>query len=207
MSKIKFVYFDLGNVLLAFSHQRACEQMAAVAEISPELVREVVFDGGLEDRYERGEISSDAFYDAFCTATHSRPERDLLLLASSDIFTLKYEMLPLVNGLHSAGTPLGILSNTCAAHWEFAIDGRFRILNTCFREYILSYEVQSMKPSSQIYSAAIAAAGVQPAEIFFTDDRLENVHAAQAAGMDAVQFTDSLQLNRELLKREIACNF
>ena len=26
-----FLYFDLGNVLLHFSHERACRQMAAVA--------------------------------------------------------------------------------------------------------------------------------------------------------------------------------
>ena len=207
MSKIKFVYFDLGNVLLAFSHQAACEQMATVAGVSADLVREVVFEGGLEDRYERGEISSDAFYEAFCTATETRPDQAALLLASSDIFTLKYEMLPLVNGLHSAGTPLGILSNTCEAHWQFVIDGRFRILNTCFREHILSYEVRAMKPDPQIYTAAIAAAGVAPDEIFFMDDRLENVQAAQAAGIDAVQFTDSLALNREILQRDLASNF
>ena len=34
----KFIYFDLGNVLLRFDHELACRQMAAVAGTTPELV-------------------------------------------------------------------------------------------------------------------------------------------------------------------------
>ena len=206
MSKIQFVYFDLGNVLLEFCHDAAARQMAEVAGVPVDVTRRVVFADGLEDRYERGELSNAAFYDAFCAATDTRPDPAALLLAASDIFRLKVEMLPIVNGLHAAGTPLGILSNTCPAHWEFVTQGRFRILNACFREFILSYEVRSMKPDREIYDAAIQAAGVAPDEIFFMDDRIENVQAANAAGLDAVHFTDARTLQKAILQRQIPTN-
>ena len=39
----KFIYFDLGNVLLNFSDERACRQMAAVCGATPEAVADAMF--------------------------------------------------------------------------------------------------------------------------------------------------------------------
>jgi len=52
MSTIKFVYFDLGNVLLNFSHQRMVDQVAAVAGVSKDLAQQHMFDNNLENRQE-----------------------------------------------------------------------------------------------------------------------------------------------------------
>ena len=35
----KILYFDLGKVLVEFSHERMCKQMAEVAGTTPEAVR------------------------------------------------------------------------------------------------------------------------------------------------------------------------
>ena len=63
--KLAFLYFDLGNVLLRFDHEIACQQMAKVAAVSADRVREIVFESGLELQYERGELSTDEFYEEF----------------------------------------------------------------------------------------------------------------------------------------------
>jgi FMN phosphatase YigB (HAD superfamily) len=68
---------------------------------------------------------------------------------------------------------------------------------------ILSYEVGSMKPDRAIYEAAIRRAGVAAHEVFFTDDRLENVEGALAAGIDAVQFVNADQLIADLQARGV----
>jgi FMN phosphatase YigB (HAD superfamily) len=47
--------------------------------------------------------------------------------------------------------------------------------------------------------------GVAPEEIFFTDDRLENVEAARQAGFDAVQFVSVAEL-REQLRVRMSCH-
>ncbi len=108
-----FLYFDLGNVLLNFSHQRASEQMGAVCGIPPSRVREVVFDTDLERRFESGAVDDRQFYDEFCRATGTQPDYDALLHAGSEIFELNTPIVPVIAQLKAVGYRMGILSNTC----------------------------------------------------------------------------------------------
>jgi FMN phosphatase YigB (HAD superfamily) len=94
-----------------------------------------------------------------------------------------------------------VLSNTCAAHWEYCLDGRYPFLNRCFEKYALSFELKAMKPDPAIYARAAELAGVAPATIFFADDRPENVVAACAATYDAVLFHTPEQLLADLRAR------
>jgi HAD superfamily hydrolase (TIGR01509 family) len=64
-----------------------------------------------------------------------------------------------------------------------------------------------MKPQPGIYAAAASLAGVQPADIFYTDDRPENVAGACAAGFDAVPFENPRQLADELRRRHVQWNY
>ena len=61
----EFLYFDLGNVLLFFDHDRGCRQVGELTGLPAEKVRQVVFENDLTHRYERGENSSREFYDEF----------------------------------------------------------------------------------------------------------------------------------------------
>src|SRR4051794_33578226 len=74
----KFLYFDLGNVILNFSHRKACEQMGDLAGISPDLVWETIFASGLEQRLEAGEITDRQFYDHFCQVVGKQPDYEKL---------------------------------------------------------------------------------------------------------------------------------
>src|SRR5579863_1445860 len=109
----EFIYFDLGNVLLYFDHALGCRQMAAVAGLTEAQVREVVFDSGLELRYEAGELSSRQFYEEFCNRTGTRPDFDALAFAAGSIFAINASLMPVVAQLRAAGYRLGLLSNTC----------------------------------------------------------------------------------------------
>jgi putative hydrolase of the HAD superfamily len=204
---MRFFYFDLGNVLLTFDHGIACRKLAALANTTPALVRMIVFDTDLQWRYERGEITTHEFAEHFCRETGTRADIDQLERACAEIFELHVPIVPLVAQLKAAGHRLGILSNTCAAHWQYVFDGRYRILRELFEVYALSYELKSMKPEPQIYQAAAAMAGVAPQDIFFTDDRLDNVQGALAAGYDAVPFVSAQQLQRDLHRRGVRLNY
>ena len=203
----KFLYFDLGNVLFCFDHEIACRQMAEVAGVTVDTVRQVAFESGLEWRYERGEISSREFYELFCDQTESRSDFEELLHAASAIFDLNKRIVPLVAHLKSAGYRLGILSNTCDAHWNYISDGRYPFVKQYFNPLALSFEIGSMKPESAIYTAAAELADVSPNEIFFVDDREENVAAATDAGFDAVQYTSVHALARALRDRGLRFNY
>ena len=81
---------------------------------------------------------------------------------------------------------------------------RFPALPQLFPIRVTSFEAKSMKPDNKIYEVAVEKAGVLPREIFFTDDKPENVQAAQAAGLEAVLFTTATELLRDLAKRGVA---
>jgi FMN phosphatase YigB (HAD superfamily) len=203
----RFLYFDLGNVLLNFDHRQACRQMAEVAGISADKVWDVVFATDLELRYEAGEITDQEFYEAFCAATGTRGDYDALLLAGSAIFTPNIQIFPIVAALDAAGYRMGILSNTCPGHWKYCFDGRYGILNAAFDVYALSYELRACKPSPKIFAGAAALAGVPPQEIFFVDDIAGHIEAARAAGFDAVQYTTTGALAAALRDRGVQFNY
>ena len=203
----KFIYFDLGNVLVYFDHWIACRQMARVAGLTAERVWEVVFASDLEHRYESGQIDDRGFYDAFCQATGTQPDYGQLLIAGSDIFRLNHSLLPVVAQIDVAGYRLGILSNTSPAHWAWCTAGRFGIINLAFDRLALSYQIGACKPEPKIFAAAAELAGAQPEEIFFVDDMPENVAAARLAGFDAVEYTTTPLLVAELHRRGVGFNY
>jgi HAD superfamily hydrolase (TIGR01509 family) len=204
----RFLYFDMGNVLLSFSHERMCIQMAAVAGVDAATIRRILFEEtpalrSLQWRFERGEMDTDAVYEAFCTAIGSRPARAALYAAASDMFAELPESIALVRRLHAAGNRLGVLSNTNPVDFEFARE-RFSFLRECFELAVVSYEAREMKPHRPIYEHAARVAGVAPHEVLFTDDREENVVGAIEAGLDAVLFTSAAQLQAELEARGVS---
>jgi len=195
----------MGNVLVTFSHRLAAEQIGALSGISAERAYEILFEQGLHWEFERGELTRQTFYDRFCEAAACRPEFAAFEHAGSAIFELNLPIVPLIAQLKNAGLRLGVLSNTTESHWSY-VTGRFQLLSF-FDVHALSYRIGGMKPAPQIYRAAADMAGVAPAEIFFADDRPENVAGALEAGYDAMLFTTVVQLARDLRERNIVMNF
>jgi FMN phosphatase YigB (HAD superfamily) len=123
------------------------------------------------------------------------------------MFTLNARIVPIVAQLASTGIPMGILSNTCEAHWDFVNNGRFGVVNHYFDVVALSYQLGAMKPDPQIYAKATEMANVEPGEIFFFDDKPENVEGALRAGYDAIHYTSPESLVVELSRRGIELNY
>lgn len=199
----KFLYFDLGNVILPFDFMVAIRQMADVADVSASLIHKVLFDDALEPAYERGDLTTEEFFETVCQRIGKRPDLDAFLLASSDMFRLDQAVAELILQVRQSGQRTGLLSNTCEAHWRFCYERRFPILQQLFDVTALSYELRAMKPDPAIFRAAAKLAGVAPAEIFFVDDRPEHVAGARGVGFDAVQFTGAADLAAALEERGI----
>ncbi len=205
----KFVYFDLGNVILEFSHDVACQQLADRGNADFEDVQRVLFGEGLEIRLETGTIGDAEFCQVLREQAGVTGTDEMILEATSDIFATNVPVFPIIGQLTAVGFPLGILSNTCAAHWNWVCQ-RYAVLTECFPTRVLSYEVESMKPDAVIYQQAIRLAqnliDCEPGEIFFVDDREENVAGAIQAGLDAVPFRSAKQLITDLEQRGIRFN-
>lgn len=193
-----FFFFDLGKVLVAFDHQVMVENLAGLLGVPGESVRALLFDQGLEDAYERGEITSQTFADRLNAIGHHPVRHDELLDAAGAMFTVQREMVPVLQRCRQAGVGMGLLSNTCEAHWEWLQRHPMETVVGWFDPIVLSYRVHSMKPDLAIYRSAEQMAGVGPESIFFIDDRAENVEGARVAGWRATLFVDASSLNQQL---------
>ncbi len=202
LQPIQFIYFDLGNVLVQFDPARGCQNVADWAGVDPDVVRQAVWDSGLEDAFEHGQLSPLEFaagvlgnlrHDAAAINSHGQPLLDLL----SNMFTPLEEMVPLIEELQAAGMGLGILSNTCHAHWDWILRQQWPVAAWSTTN-VLSFEIKHMKPATEIYAAAERLAGVPPQTIFFTDDREENVAGARAAGWQTHPFQNPADLRQHL---------
>lgn len=184
---VDFLYFDLGNVLVHFSYDLGCQRLAEWSPHSAEAIRQLTFGGSLQLDFESGRIDAAGYAQGIREQISIKLPDSVILEMTSAIFWPNWEMLPLLAALQRSGQKLGILSNTCSAHWNF-VTHRYRFLNDLFLWPILSYEVGAMKPDAEIYRVARQRADCPPERIFFVDDRPENVAAAREMGWQAVLF-------------------
>jgi putative hydrolase of the HAD superfamily len=189
-----FMYFDLGNVLLFFDHGLAMRSMARIAGVDPVRMRSLIMDSDLQIEYETGRISGEEFIERIASGLGKSLDTREMLQAAADMFIPNLQILPVIEHVKEAGVPIGLLSNTCQAHWEWILEQRYASVVDHFGPIVLSYEAKSMKPDSQIYRVAEQHAGCPPEKIFFVDDRHDNVEGARKAGWMAEPFTSADRL-------------
>lgn len=194
----RFVYFDLGKVLVHFEHSLAVEQLASLASRPNSLVQQVVFDSELQNRYETGLVTSQQFASEINRALDAALPEQSILAATSAIFEPNPAIMEAIELLKQNGVSMGILSNTCPAHWEWILAQQWPMFGDWFSTIVLSYEVQAMKPAERIYEVCEQRAGCSGTQIFFTDDRADNIAAAARRGWSTYQFTDPHQLRSRL---------
>ncbi len=198
---IRTFVFDMGNVLVRFSHERMCEQIGRLCGRTGSETREILFETGLQWDFERGRCSEREFHERLERATCQSFPIEELRHAASDIFIPNDYVAAIVRGLKSAGYRMVLLSNTSIAHYEF-IRARWDFLDP-FDELVLSYEVGAIKPESAMFAAALQAIRCRPEEAFYTDDIPAYVEAGRGCGLDAEVFTDARTLVEHLSRRGI----
>ncbi len=204
-----FFYFDMGNVLVHFDYAIASGNMSELLDVPTDVISKIVFNSPLQERFETGKVSGEdwcaAVQQQVTEATGKAPPQVApaeLLYANSAMFTVHEEIAPVIASLGEKGIRLGIFSNTCVAHWDYC-ESQFALIGNGFGVHALSHEIGFMKPRPEAYAEAARMADVEPQEIFFTDDREENVVAAVEAGFDAVPFTTVGKLKVDLQERGV----
>ena len=123
-----------------------------------------VYESGLQDRFEHGEVSGEQFADDIrqrLGLTDVEMPTMELLDAISDMFTPIDSMRGVLRKVREHGYRVGLLSNTCHAHWDWIARQKYEVIDFPFDVTILSFEVGSMKPDEAIYRAAEDAAGLR----------------------------------------------
>ena len=190
-TKEKAVLFDIGRVLIDVDFEGAAKNVGEVTgrdwgglwswfESAPELVL-----------LEKGEITPVEYYSICAKQLDLSLSYDQFSECWNNIFTVKWDVVEYFRSLHGRVT-LGLLSNTNELHFQF-IRERYPFLHSA-DYWFLSYRMGTMKPENRCYTLPIEYLGLMPENVFFTDDRPENVVAAKKAGMHAVPFENASKL-------------
>lgn len=201
---IQTCLFDLGNVLLRFSHEKMHEQIAALCDCSPGDVRLAIEATGLINTFECGQTTQSEFQQSLERNLHCSFDADDLKRAVADIFEPDPALPPILDQLRRKGTRLVLLSNTNQTHFDW-IQQQYNILDH-FDDLVLSFRVGAMKPDAGIYEAALESIQCPPSDSFYTDDILANIEAGRAFGLQAELFLGPDELKQQLTARDLPVN-
>ena len=196
----KAIIFDLGKVLVHFDFKRGYRELEGLCPYPAAEIPRRLAPTGLVFRFETGQMEPRDFVEQVSRALDLNVTYERFCEIWGGIFCHTLVPESLLEGL-AVRYRLLLMSNTNQLHFE--IIRRNYPLIRHFHHLILSHEVGAMKPSPEIYRAAIARAGCRPEECFFTDDMPDFVEGARKLGIDAVQFQSAEQLEGELRSRGI----
>lgn len=180
--------FDIGKVLLDFDFQRCADHLSSDSDLTPQQFRELIDQSPLLHRYETGQLTSEEFYHEVRIRSGYRGSFEQFAPRFADMFTEIPRMTALLAEFRRRKVPTCIFSNTndLAVRW---MRSQYLFMAD-FDEFIFSFEVGAMKPDERIYEALEELTGYSGDELFYMDDRPENVMAGRDRGWRAVVHSD-----------------
>jgi HAD superfamily hydrolase (TIGR01509 family) len=161
---------------------------AAADDVAELLVPFVTSSGGLQDPREieaayvaasLGDIDADAFW----RRVGLPPDVETVYLQSH---TLRAGALEFIARAHASGFSVWCLSNDIG-RWSKRLRHSLGV-DRYLAGAVISSDVQARKPDREIYERLLEATGHRAEELLFIDDRANNVAAAAALDIRAVQF-------------------
>jgi putative hydrolase of the HAD superfamily len=198
MRMICAVLFDYGMVLSGPPDAEQRKRMEELLNADSESFGTAYWK--FRDDYDRGTLTAETYWIAVAEAVGQKLDAAVLAeLIEADTAHWGQPNEPMITWageLQRAGVRTGILSNLGDA-MEVGLHVRLPWLSG-FHHKTFSHRLGIAKPDAAIYEHAIEGMSVAPAEILFIDDREENVVAARAAGMTAIQYGDHAKFLAQL---------
>lgn len=192
---IKLAAFDLGNVMVDVQEQIPARKLAELSGKSVEQVLEAIFSPEKKALFESGKMPWEDH------AANTIRELELPI-NEPELRKIYHESLipdeTVINMVAAVAMQVSITiaSNTSQPHWEW-VQQNLPFADQ-FNPPILSHLVGAMKPDAAFYEPLIERSGLKPDEIFFTDDRPENIEGAVRLGIRSFHFTSAEQLQADL---------
>jgi len=194
MGKIVAVLFDLGNVLAFIDFHEFWHSLGFLRpeEIAP-------FADGYTSwthQYEIGFVSTSEYFAGLQSVFARRFYVEQLEQAFKNIIREPVEGMRDIVKSVSRTHRTALVSNTNEIHYKKSME-KFDVLPLLHRHY-LSYQMHVMKPAHEFYDVIIKDLKIDPSEVLLIDDLITNIKGAQEAGMQAVQFENTKQLEKVL---------
>jgi putative hydrolase of the HAD superfamily len=188
------VIFDYGGVLVSHQTKDDVEQLAGIAGIDAARLNELYWADRLG--YDKGDVLGvDYWAHIGRLARHpldGAAIHNLIDFDSRSWMKFHRDMYAFVAELRAGGKRVAVLSNMPRDLGEAIKRDGFGF--TGFDHVTLSYEVRSAKPEVAIYQHCLNGIGTPAGRTLFLDDRIENIRAAQALGIEALQFSTPAEM-------------
>jgi 2-haloacid dehalogenase len=202
LTSVGAVVFDLGNVLITWDPFPAIAK-AVGAEQASRFLADQDFDFMAWNHEQDAGRSWDEG-EAVALTSHPHWKSAILAYRSNYPDTLVgaiEDTVQILRELHAAGIPLYALTNWSDELFP-AARKRFDFLDL-FEDIVVSGKEGVAKPDPQIFTILQKRIGHPLDACIFVDDSQRNVEAAAKAGLDAILFTDTGHLRRDLTLRNL----
>jgi len=193
---ISAIVFDFGNVIGFFDHYRTLQRIARYTDMDPAAMYKAIYDGALEDEFERGQITQGEFLERFRRTCRLTCADEVLSAACADIFIPNAEVCALLPALKPHYRLL-LGSNTNELHSRH-FRRQFADVLRNMDAVVLSHEIGVRKPKAGFFEHCQHLAGCAPAECLFIDDLPANVAGARACGWQGIVYMGLDDLRRHL---------
>ncbi len=197
--KLEAIVFDLGGVLLEVDFGCVFAVWAEHAGVPAAQIRDRYRMDAAYERHERGEISATQYFECLRDTLGLRLTDAQFEAGWNEVVRGEFPGVAALIEQAAQRLPLYVFSNTNAMHHAHWGPSHARLLQP-FRRLFMSYEMGLRKPEALAFNYIAAEIGVPLPNILFFDDTAENVLAARALGMQAVQVAGVDQLRSALAR-------
>jgi len=176
---VEAVIFDIGNVLVEWRPEAYFDRVYGIERRTAMFAMADLH--GMNDLLDAGAAWQDTVYDWAERhpdwRTEIRDWHDNWIKLASPLIP---HSLRLMRALKARGVPVFALTNFGAQSFAYA-RGEYVFLSEFDRAYV-SGQMKVTKPDPVIYQMVEDDCGIPPERLFFTDDRRENIAAAETRG-------------------------
>lgn len=190
MSKINNIIFDLGGVIINLDIPKTINEFNKLSSIPFESIYTQLQQYPIFDLYDKGEISSDDFFNDLKKIT--KTDNDIPAIRKAwDAMLLDFpkHRLELLNSLKDKYR-IFLLSNTNEAHIEtFELDlynqHGHKNLEPFFEKVYYSCRMGMRKPDTEIFDYVLNQNSLSAEETLFIDDSPQHIEGALKTGINA----------------------
>jgi putative hydrolase of the HAD superfamily len=189
--KFKAVIFDFGNVIINIEFQRIYQTFSKLTSKPIAYIEKRITEEQIFRRYESGQFTDEEFREIIRqTLCFALSDKEVDTAWNAILLDIPTERIDLINNIRKK-YPVYLLSNTNNIHISASNNylneaHGVKNLDVLFDKLYLSYEMGLWKPDTEIYYEVLRSINLEPNQVIFFDDNLQNIESAKAIGMQTI---------------------
>lgn len=194
----QILLFDLGGVVIDIDVERMLRHWLPYSRLSlGEMQQRLKIDPPFE-QYERGELSTTEYMGHLAEVFALEADWQAIATGWNALLVDQIDCALDLVARARKRLPCHAFSNTSTIHRDEWGQRFPRVLDS-FQRLFLSFEMGMRKPDPAAFLSVADQIGVDPANILFFDDTVENINGARSAGLATVHVQSTADIEQALV--------